>query len=148
MKAVTSFLNDMLTMSDKLDNANAKVDGIMSAIAEIKQRLSEIVDNAPKAEVIQKPTAEVVKLVSKNSPKTFGTELGFWTWMLKSGGEDSVLLWKNGSITSFGFSDTKNPIAVFSSRHKARLTLRSAGWDVPYSYGPINTGKYVIATRK
>lgn len=148
MKAVTSFLNDMLTMSDKLDNANAKVDGIMKAIAEIKERLSEINANAPKAVVVQKPTAEVVKLVSKNSAKTFGTELAFWLWMLKSGKEDSVLLWKNGSITSFGTSTTKNPIAVFSSRHKARLTLRSAGWDVPFSYGGVNLGKYVIATRK
>lgn len=147
MNPITSFINDMSTISTKLDGYNSKIDAMMSTITEIKQRLAEISNNAPKA-VVQKPTAEVVKIVSKISPETFGDELGFWSWMLKTGKEDHVLLWKNGSVTSFGKSSTKNPIAVFSSRHKARLTLRSAGWDVPFAYGGINMGKYIIATRK
>lgn len=132
---------------DIFDTASIK-QSLVSAYAHIEileNRFKEIMNNVPK---VQKPSEEVTKIVSKISPKTFGDDIGFWTWMLKTGKEDQVLLWRNGSVTSFGTSSTKNPIAVFASRHKARLALRSAGWDVPFSYGGINVGKYIVATRK
>lgn len=119
---------------------------LQQQISLLNQKLQSILDNAPSAEPA--PTEEVVKLVSKLSNKTFGNSVGFWQYLLQNSEEDQVLLWRNGAVTTYGSTSTKNPVAVFSSRHKARLALRSAGWDVPFAYGGLNCGKFVVATRK
>lgn len=123
---------------------------LQQQIAMLNERLQSIIDEAPKAESFVKPepTAEVLKAVKKLSNETYCDSLLFWKRYLNKGQEDEVLIWRNGVITSYGQTDTKNPIAVFQSRHKARLTLRKAGWDVPFAYKGYNCGKFVVVTRK
>lgn len=135
-------------MIDIFDTASIK-QSLVSAYAHIEileNRFKEIMNNAPKKD--QKPTKEITNIVSKMSPKTFGDNYSFWVRMLKSGTEDHVLLWKNGSVTNYGTNNTKNPIAVFSSRHKARNVLRKAGWDVPFAIQGKDKGRYILVTRK
>lgn len=134
-------------MDISIDTISIK-QSLVSAFATIEileQRLAEIMNKAPK---VMEPSKAITNIVAKMSPKTFGDNYTFWVRMLKNGTEDHVLLWKNGSVTNYGTNNTKNPIAVFSSRHKARNVLRKAGWDVPFAVQGKDKGKYILVTRK
>lgn len=130
-----------------LDNTLGIIADLQKQVSLLNERLQQIVSNAPAP--APEPSAEVMAVVKKRTNKTFGDNLGFWTFLLGlTKGDDQYLLWRNGVVTTYGQTNTKNPIAVFASRHKARLMLRKAGWDVPYAFGGLNCGKYVVATRK
>jgi hypothetical protein len=62
---------------------------------------------------------------------------------------DRLVIWKNGVVTTLGENiNTKNPVAVFSSRACARVRLRRAGYELPSasSYAGNSSKKYIIAS--
>ena len=146
MNPITSFINDMSTISTKLDGYNSKIDSMMSTITEIKQRLAEISNNAP-VKPVTAPTEEIKALAKSATTQVFNTSMILWRDMLTNkDAANAFVLWDNGVVTTLEKGTQDNPVAIFRTRAYAIWTLRNAGYKVPYSTPGILT-KFVIATR-
>jgi hypothetical protein len=127
-------------------------------INELENRIATSVSHIPVVEPVEAvveiakptPTPAIANMVRRMEITTYNDTPLFWKKMRKSNEHQSVVLWKDGIITTTGGDvDDRNPLARFRNRACAIYRLRKAGWNVPESKNENGTPispKFIIAT--